>query len=33
VAKVRSDFWSDDQIRSTAKKYGRSRANGGQRND
>jgi S-DNA-T family DNA segregation ATPase FtsK/SpoIIIE len=22
VTKVRSDFWSDDQIRSTAKKYG-----------
>lgn len=25
AAKVRSDFWSDDQIRSTAKQYGRSR--------
>lgn len=33
VTKVRSDFWSDDQIRSTAKQYGRSRASGGQRND
>lgn len=30
VAKVRSDYWSDDQIRSTAKKYGRSRTAGGQ---
>lgn len=24
VTKVRSDFWSDTQIRSTAKKYGQS---------
>jgi S-DNA-T family DNA segregation ATPase FtsK/SpoIIIE len=28
TTKVRSDFWSDDQIRSTARKYGRSRAAG-----
>jgi len=33
VAKVRSDFWSDEQIRSTAKQYGRSRTTGGQRNE
>ncbi|AEF34767.1 conserved hypothetical protein [Mycolicibacter sinensis] len=26
VTKVRSDFWTDDQISSTAKKYGRTRA-------
>ncbi|WP_258009750.1 cell division protein FtsK [Mycobacterium avium] len=25
VTKVRSDFWSDDQISTTAKKYGRTR--------
>lgn len=31
VTKVRSDFWSDVQIRSTAKQYGRSRTAGGQR--
>ncbi len=30
TTKVRSDFWSDDQIRSTAKQYGRSRTAGGQ---
>lgn len=30
VTKVRSDFWSDEQIRSTAKQYGRSRTTGGQ---
>lgn len=29
ATKVRSDFWSDDQIRSTARKYGRSRTTGG----
>ncbi|MBP2456177.1 FtsK/SpoIIIE domain-containing protein [Mycolicibacterium lutetiense] len=29
TTKVRSDFWSDDQIRSTARKYGRSRTAGG----
>lgn len=33
VTKVRSDFWSDEQIRSTAKQYGRSRTAGGQRNE
>jgi S-DNA-T family DNA segregation ATPase FtsK/SpoIIIE len=33
VTKVRSDFWSDEQIRSTAKQYGRSRTTGGQRNE
>lgn len=33
VTKVRSDFWSDEQIRSTAKQYGRSRVAGGQRNE
>lgn len=30
AAKVRSDFWSDSQIRSTAMQYGRSRTSGGQ---
>ena len=25
VTKVRSDFWTDDQISATAKKYGRTR--------
>jgi DNA segregation ATPase FtsK/SpoIIIE, S-DNA-T family len=30
ATKVRSDFWSDDQIRSTASKYGKSRTAGGQ---
>ncbi|MGV0482424.1 FtsK/SpoIIIE domain-containing protein [Mycobacterium kansasii] len=29
VTKVRSDFWSDDQIRATAKRYGRARTPGG----
>lgn len=33
VTKVRADFWSDEQIRSTAKQYGRSRTTGGQRNE
>ena len=33
VTKVRADYWTDDQIRSTAKKYGRARINGGQRNE
>ncbi|AXN46769.1 FtsK/SpoIIIE family protein [Mycobacterium marinum] len=31
VTKVRSDFWSDDQIRTTAKQYGRARTSGGKR--
>ncbi|GAA2812728.1 FtsK/SpoIIIE domain-containing protein [Mycolicibacterium pallens] len=30
TVKVRSDFWSDDQIRSTARQYGRSTTAGGQ---
>lgn len=30
TTKVRSDYWSDDQIRSTARQYGRSRTAGGQ---
>jgi len=30
ATKVRSDFWSDDQISSTAEEYGRSRNCGGQ---
>lgn len=30
ATKVRSDYWSDDQIRSTARRYGRSRTAGGQ---
>jgi S-DNA-T family DNA segregation ATPase FtsK/SpoIIIE len=30
TTKIRSDFWSDDQIRSTAKQYGKSRTAGGQ---
>ncbi|WP_094360665.1 FtsK/SpoIIIE domain-containing protein [Mycobacterium marinum] len=33
VTKVRSDFWSDDQIRATAKRYGRSRTPGGKRDE
>lgn len=33
VTRVRADFWSDDQIRSTAKQYGRARTSGGKRND
>ncbi|OOK70274.1 ftsK/SpoIIIE family protein [Mycobacterium kansasii] len=28
VTRVRSDFWTDDQIRSTAKQYGRTSAKG-----
>ncbi|MGD1344282.1 FtsK/SpoIIIE domain-containing protein [Mycobacterium seoulense] len=30
ATKVRSDYWSDDQISSTARQYGRSRTAGGQ---
>ncbi|KKC06266.1 FtsK/SpoIIIE domain-containing protein [Mycobacterium nebraskense] len=30
TTKVRSDYWSDDQIRSTARQYGRSRTAGRQ---
>ncbi|WP_442791708.1 cell division protein FtsK [Mycolicibacterium sp. ND9-15] len=33
VTRVRSDFWTDDQIRSTAKQYGRMRAAGGKRHE
>jgi len=33
VAKVRSDFWSDDQIRVTAKRCGRARTPGGKRDE
>ncbi|MDV7189075.1 FtsK/SpoIIIE domain-containing protein [Mycolicibacterium fortuitum] len=33
VTKVRADFWSDDQIISTAQQYGRPRTTGGKRND
>jgi len=33
VTKVRSDFWSDDQIRSTAKRYGRVRTPEGKRDE
>ena len=33
VARVRSDFWSDDQIRSTASQYGRMRVAGGERDE
>lgn len=29
VTKVRADFWSDEQIRSTAKQYGRANSSGG----
>lgn len=29
VTKVRADFWSDEQIRSTAKQYGRASSSGG----
>ncbi|MGB5794424.1 MAG: FtsK/SpoIIIE domain-containing protein [Mycolicibacter algericus] len=29
VTKVRADFWSDEQIRSTAKQYGPARSSGG----
>lgn len=31
--KVRSDLWSDDQIRATARQYGRSRTAGGLRSE
>lgn len=31
--KVRADYWSDDQIRSTARKYGKPGTAGGQRNE
>ncbi|MCV7056437.1 FtsK/SpoIIIE domain-containing protein [Mycolicibacterium gilvum] len=33
ATKVRSDFWSDNQIRSTARQYGRLRTAGGQRSE
>lgn len=33
VTKVRSDFWSDDQIRSTASQYGRKHTAGGKRDE
>lgn len=33
ATKVRSDFWSDDQIRSTAGNYERARTAGGQRSE
>jgi S-DNA-T family DNA segregation ATPase FtsK/SpoIIIE len=33
VTKVRSDFWSDDEIRATAKKYGRPHAVRGKRDE
>lgn len=33
VTKVRSDFWSDDQIRSTARQYGRKQTAGGKRDE
>ena len=33
VTKVRSDFWSDDQIRSTAEQYGRTYTTGGKRDE
>lgn len=33
TTKVRSDYWSDDQIRSTARQYGRPRTAGGQRSE
>ena len=29
ATKVRSDSWSDDQIRTTARQYGKSRTTGG----
>lgn len=31
VTKVRSDYWSDEQIRTTAKQYGRASSSGGRR--
>ncbi len=33
VTKVRSDFWSDAQIRSTARQYGRKQTAGGKRDE
>jgi S-DNA-T family DNA segregation ATPase FtsK/SpoIIIE len=33
TTKVRSDLWSDDELRSTARQYGRSRTAGGQSNE
>jgi DNA segregation ATPase FtsK/SpoIIIE, S-DNA-T family len=33
ISRVRSDFWTDDQIRSTAKQYGRESTTGGKRNE
>lgn len=33
VTKVRSDYWPDEQIRTTAKQYGRVCTSGGKRND
>ncbi|GAB7068253.1 cell division protein FtsK [Mycobacterium hodleri] len=33
VTKVRSDYWSDVQIRSTAKQYGRAHTMGGKRDE
>lgn len=33
VTKVRSDFWSDEQIRSTAAEYGRTHVAGGKRDE
>jgi S-DNA-T family DNA segregation ATPase FtsK/SpoIIIE len=33
VTRARSDFWSDAQIRSTARKYGRAHAGGGKRDE
>jgi S-DNA-T family DNA segregation ATPase FtsK/SpoIIIE len=33
VTKVRSDYWSDAQIRSTAKQYGRAQTTGGKRDE
>jgi S-DNA-T family DNA segregation ATPase FtsK/SpoIIIE len=33
VTRVRSDFWTDDQIRATAKQYGRTATTGGKRDE
>jgi len=33
VTRVRADFWTDDQIRSTAKRYGRAHTPGGKRHE
>jgi DNA segregation ATPase FtsK/SpoIIIE, S-DNA-T family len=33
VSRVRSDFWTDDQIRSAAQQYGRAPATGGKRHE